>query len=77
MDGYGDGGDYGYDGGDAGYDGGGSGYEDGAAYPGGEYDPGSASVITDGGDGSDLGYDGGFDPAAGSMISNGDITDVL
>jgi uncharacterized protein YndB with AHSA1/START domain len=59
--------DYGYDGsGDYGYDG-----------SGGDYDPGAASVITDGGDGSDLGYDGGFDPGAGSMISNGDITDVL
>jgi hypothetical protein len=58
---------------DYGYDSGGSDYGD----DGGNFDPGAASLITDGGDGSDLGYDGGFDPAAGSMISNGDITDVL
>lgn len=27
-------------------------------------------------DGGDYGYDGGFDPAAGSMISDNDLTDV-
>ena len=42
---------------------------------GGDFDPGAASLIADGG--GDTGYDGGFDPAADGMISNGDITDVL